>query len=464
MASVKHIQKNKHDYKPDKSVPKILASLVAVNSVISFDYISLQFDLMLHGKEAHFRIDRYAFMRSANPRVKPTDPAESHLAPLYGSEEAKKKYPNAHLTEAEKLKVRKHVLKEKVLKPYDLAKTIYPNCKLYIDKIPTRLGNIWIYIENAKLQVRFSGKIIANENNLGYITRENIREILDIIKGTGLIWFENDVFIEYARVLRCDIVADIYTDSPNTLIKAFSSYLPLRTDKYAVISFSSGYEIIQRYKKGEYELAIYHKGKEINTQGTITYTQAIGKPQIAWAQKVVRLELRLFKFTAQRLFLMDIPEPDEENEEIIEGKAVTDDTETVEANEANTEAEANKNPQNVTLQELLNTDKQPILSMLNLLAINSKVLQKARSKYLVSTDPVKEIKVAEYQRMLGCLYLVEKNDYDLDKVRSHIEVELGKPLPAGYLADIRERLQDYIACFKPRTVMTLQRLLEELRY
>jgi hypothetical protein len=74
------------------------------------------------------------------------------------------------------------------------------------------------------------------------------------------------------------------------------------------------------------------------------------------------------------------------------------------------------------------------------------------------------MKVAEYQRMLGCLYLIEKNDYDLDKVRSHIEVELGKPLPAGYLADIRERLQDYIACFKPRAVMTLQRLLKELRY
>ena len=126
--------------------------------------------------------------------------------------------------------------------------------------------------------------------------------------------------------------------------------------------------------------------------------------------------------------------------------------------------EETKKPTNLTLQELLNVDKQPIIHMLDLLAINPKVLQKARGKYLASTDPVKEMKVAEYQRMLGCLYLIEKNDYDLDKVRSHIEVELGKPLPAGYLADIRERLQDYIACFKPRAVMTLQRLLEELRY
>lgn len=458
MTNLNRIQKNKHDYKPDRSAPKILASLVAVNTIISFDFVSLQFDLTEHGKEAHFHMDRYAFMRSTNPRVKPTDPAESHLAPLYGSEEAKTKYPNAHLTEAEKLKVKKHVLKEKILKPYDLYKTIYPNCKLYIDKIPSRLGNIWIYIENAKLQVRFSGKITANENSLGYITRDNISETLDIIKDTGLIWFNNDVFIEHARVLRCDIVADIYTESPNTLIKAFSSYLPLRTDKYAVIGFASGYEVIQRMKKGEYELAIYHKGKEINTQGTDAYKRTIGKQCIEWSQKVVRLELRLFKFTAQRLFLMDTPETVEENEEIVEGEA---DTEEAKSDEA---GEETKKPTNLTLQELLNVDKQPIIHMLDLLAINPKVLQKARGKYLASTDPVKEMKVAEYQRMLGCLYLVEKNDYDLDKVRSHIEVELGKPLPAGYLADIRERLQDYIACFKPRAVMTLQRLLEELRY
>ena len=147
-----------------------------------------------------------------------------------------------------------------------------------------------------------------------------------------------------------------------------------------------------------------------------------------------------------------------ENEEIVEGEADTE--------EANTDetGEITKKPTNLTLQELLNVDKQPIIHMLDLLAIHPKVLQKARGKYLASTDPVKEMKVAEYQRMLGCLYLIENNDYDLDKVRSHIEVELGKPLPAGYLADIRERLQDYIACFKPRAVMTLQRLLEELRY
>ena len=166
----------------------------------------------------------------------------------------------------------------------------------------------------------------------------------------------------------------------------------------------------------------------------------------------------MFKFTAQRLFLMDIAETVEENEEIVEGEA---DTEEAKSDEA---GEETKKPTNLTLQELLNVDKQPIIHMLDLLAINPKVLQKARGKYLASTDPVKEMKVAEYQRILGCLYLVEKNDYDLDKVRSHIEVELGKPLPAGYLADIRERLQDYIACFKPRAVMTLQRLLEELRY
>ena len=147
-----------------------------------------------------------------------------------------------------------------------------------------------------------------------------------------------------------------------------------------------------------------------------------------------------------------------ENEEIVEGEADTEEAKTDEAREET------KKPTNLTLQELLNVDKQPIIHMLDLLAINPKVLQKARGKYLASTDPVKEMKVAEYQRMLGCLYLIEKNDYDLDKVRSHIEVELGKPLPAGYLADIRERLQDYIACFKPRAVMTLQRLLEELRY
>lgn len=449
-------ESNKFDLKvrtkSRKNTTLVLASLIAVNNNISFDFLSLQFDLALYGREAHFRFERVCFMRSNAPKNTPSK-MEVHIAALYGDDEAKKKYPNARLTDSEKLKIKNHAIGEATLTPYNLAKTVYPNCRLYYDTIPAILGNIRIYIYNAKLYLQFSGKLMADKNFLGYITRENINEALNRIKATGLIGFDNEVFITNARVLRCDIVEDINTDNPNALIKAFSSYLPLRTNKYAVIGYTNGYEIIQRGKKGEYELAIYHKGKEINTQGTDKYKRTIELEGIEQAQNIVRLELRIFKFIAQRLFLMDDEViPDKDNEEIIGD-------ETDEENEP-----TDKKPKNLTLQELLNVDKKPIIHMLNLLAINQKALKKARGKYLVTSTPTKSLKIADFQRMIGCLALLENNDYDFDKVRSHIEVELGKPMPTNYLDDMRGRLQDYIACYKPRTVMMLQKLLENLNY
>lgn len=435
------VQTNKYDYKRESSIPKVLATMVAVNNTLSYDFIKLEFDLALFSREAHFVINRYKFKRSDFPeKLAKEDEVSIHV--LFGDERAKKNNQNIHLTNNEKLQVRNHALGINRLTPYHLAKIIYPNCKLFFDCQPRVLGNIKIYIKSAKLYIQFSGKISADESSLGYINRNNIDEILDMLKNTGIISFDNETLIRHSRVLHCHIVLDVETSSPNTLIKAFSSYLPLRTDKYAVLPYASGYEVIQRRKKGEYEFAIYHKGKEINTRGTKLYKKTISDEQINNAQNIVRLELRLFKFIAQRLFLKDSKQ--------------------VSVSEQDTDDETGSG--NLTLQEALEAPTRPITHILNLIGINEKALKKARGKYLVSHNEPKPLKIAEYQRMLGCLALLEKNDYDFDKVRSHIEVELGIKLPSNYLDDMRERLQDYIACYKPRAIMTLQRLLDTLEY
>lgn len=434
-------EKKNYDYKQETKTTQRIAQQRVLNDVLSFDFFSLVIDLTIYGREIRFGINRYAFKRSDSPEKAATE-EEVSMHALYGDERAKKNNPNTNLTAEEKLRVRNHVLRRNRLKPYYLAKTIYPNCKLFFDCQPRMLGNLKLYIKNAKLYIQFSGKIMADESSLGYINRNNIGEILNTIKNTGLIWFDNETFIRHARVLHCHIVLDIETSSPNTLIKAFSSYLPLRTDKYAVLPYASGYEVIQRRKKGEYEFAIYHKGKEINTKGTKLYKKTIKEEQIKNAQSVVRLELRLFKFVAQRLFLKN--------------------SEQTPNSEHDTDNETGSG--NLTLLEALQASTRPIIQILNLVGISDKTLKKARGKYLVSPNEPKFLKIGEYQRMMGCLSLLEKNDYDFDKVRSHIEVELETKLPSNYLDDMRERLQDYIACYKPRAVMTLQRLLATLEY
>lgn len=73
-------------------------------------------------------------------------------------------------------------------------------------------------------------------------------------------------------------------------------------------------------------------------------------------------------------------------------------------------------------------------------------------------------KQAEFERMHGLTRLLELNDYDLQKVRSYIEVETKRKTHSTYFKEKRDILQRYISCYMPQTVTILTELLQAMSY
>ncbi len=117
----------------------------------------------------------------------------------------------------------------------------------------------------------------------------------------------------------------------------------------------------------------------------------------------------------------------------------------------------------LTLRELLNCEQTPILQKFAELEITQKNLKKAKGEY-ISFSEDKLPTLAQLVRMHGIIHLLKLNDYSLDKVRSYLEVEIGREVRSDELKRDREILQRYLACYKPRTVAIMTELLACMSY
>lgn len=200
--------------------------------------------------------------------------------------------------------------------------------------------------------------------------------------------------MEKAQVLLVHVTNDIEVSDVNAYIKALSSYLPLRTDKYNVLKYDNGYEILPRGKQSKssanHSFCIYAKGGEIEYQDHTGYQNIIGAEGLNLSENVLRLELKLYNYKAIRTYLA--PEKEEGT---------------------------------ITLEELLNCTQTPILKRLKELEITKDNLIKARGEY-ISMQEDELPSLAQLTRMHGIIHLLKLNDYSLDKVRSYLEVETGK--------------------------------------
>lgn len=97
------------------------------------------------------------------------------------------------------------------------------------------------------------------------------------------------------------------------------------------------------------------------------------------------------------------------------------------------------------------------------LEITQKNLKKAKGEY-ISFSEDKLPTLAQLERMHGIIHLLKLNDYSLDKVRSYLEVEIGREVRSDELKRDREILQRYLACYKPRTIAILTELLACMSY
>ena len=393
-----------------------------IPEMISYDYIKLKFDL-LRADEAKLVINRKAFMRSATPKI-PAKKDETYTALVVNAK--------GSMTMTMELTPEEEAYND-VSMEYTYIKKKYPNAKPFYSRARNRMGLIHMYVADGELVIMITGKIVSDTGDFGLLSWDTIHQALDVVKSTGLINFENEAFIDIAEVLSVHVTNDLDVCWVNPFVKAFSSYLPMRTDKYNVLKYKTGYIILQTGKpnknKPHYQLCIYSKGAEVNSKENHMYKLRIGEEGVKLANRTLRLELRLFNFRAIRKFLL--PE---------------------------------KETGTVTLRELLNCKRKPIIEMLKLLEITSKGLEEARGKYITMYEDETFPTQAEFERMLGLIYMLEKHNYNLDKVRSYIEVETHHKTHSTYFQTKRATLQQFITCYKPRTVALLRELLAGMSY
>lgn len=419
----KEVQDYDFDPEPRTDLSKLVVpKVVQIPEMISYDYIKLKFDLRRAG-EANLTFNRRAFMRT--PFLdKPADRHETYEILVKNAQDSPAN--TMELTPEEEAFC-------DLSMDYSYAKKKYPNSKPFFDRFRNRMGLNHMYVYNSELIMIITGKIVASNGVLGLISWDSIFQALDVIKSTGLLDFDSDAFIDIAEVLAVHVTTDMKVGWVHSYVKAFSSYLPLRTDSYNVLKYQTGYEIFQTGRKSssrpQYELCIYNKGALVKSKKQRLYQYRIGKEGVELAEHTLRLELRLLNYAGIRKFLA----PEKKNGTI-------------------------------TLRQLLDCKRKPILEMLRLLEITVEGLEKARGQYVVMYEDETFPTQAEFERMQGLLRMLEKHDYNLDKVRSYIEVETNHKTHSTYFQNKRATLQQYITCYKPRTIALLLELLTGMGY
>ena len=402
----------------DYNIKEIIMPAKQLNDSISFDSIKLLFPLT-EAEYVGFEVDRSYFFRSNNPE-KPTTQQEDmlHLVAV------EKRVSTMELSKKEEDYADKSMA-------YEYAKMKYPNAKPFFDYCQ-RLGVGHMYFKNGEFVCQINGKITARKGYLGLINKRNIDQALNKLKGI-FIKFDNEKFMEKAQVLMVHVTTDCAVSNTRAYVKALSSYLPIRTDKFSVLKYgNSGYEVLPRGKQSantaKNSLCIYNKAGEIDYQDQSSYKRIIDTEGLKLSENVLRLELKLYNYKAIRTYLAP---------ELKDGT--------------------------ITLKELLNCEQKPIIQKLKELEITKESLLKARGEY-ISFEDDKLPTLATFQRMHGIIHLLKLNDYSMDKVRNYLEVETGIKVRSDELKKAREILQRYIACYKPRTVALMTELLACLSY
>lgn len=326
----------------------------------------------------------------------------------------------------------------------NISSHLYPDSKIPYEVYINTVGIINIYIKSDILVIWISGKIMANEGDLGLITRENIRECLNRIINLHLFSFDIDEFIEVAGCYIVDNTLDLLFDSElqaKRMLNAISSFLPLMSKEYYSRKYKrNGLLISKRAVKAGYSLVIYCKGEElrhsiIKQNRATLYTDRIGIIGEDVAKRTLRLELHMKKFEVMRDFL-DIPKRKREL---------------------------------VSLRDVLDSTATPILRILYDLGIDEEKLQKGLTWY----EPVAEkdareepLTDEEFKELLAAeriAELVKENDFNTATTMAHIITEYNisseNKLFNKLIPYIKTDLYKFLCFRKPKTITAVLNLL-----
>lgn len=327
-----------------------------------------------------------------------------------------------------------------------LDENIYPNCK--IEYHWRRKGLVNVYIKNDVLFIYLTGKIRETHEHLGYITRDNIHDILrDVCERAG-IGFNINTYVQLALVYLCDACIDIELENVPRMIDAIGSLLPMASNRHRIMKYGRhGLKLKSKAKNTGSSLTFYSKGKETRERLKRALPEInLNKPagqEITVEQlltsypdnidNILRIEVQMYRLNDIRT-LLNIPK----------GARGT-----------------------VFLTDVLNSTAQPILQRLEAFGITEQTLRAKIFTYIENETKPKTknktmIKVREWLAGMGIVYLFSLNSQDASKVKSYIITEFGtdeENIISSLTTEIQHDYWNFLTYKKPKTIKKVIELL-----
>lgn len=330
----------------------------------------------------------------------------------------------------------------------------FPNCKIkYSARTENRtqgLNNV--YIKNNYLFICVTGKFMGTSESLGYITRDNIIEVLEKVQRLAGFRFNAESFLTRAIVYICHLCIDLISIDIAKDIDALSSLFPLSTDQHVIRKYGRhGLQLKSKAKNAGSSLVFYHKLIEVehnllcllnkinleNPDNPITLEQLRARYNYPKTlDLILRVELQIYKLEEMRV-LLDIPR-----------------------------REARK----VYLTDVLNSTATPILKRFEVFGATEEILREKIACYVENTErtPTENRTHMELRNRLASeriATMLKDNGFDIQGLRSHLKVEYdldNDTLLNNLTTDIKEDLWNFLLYRKPKAIKRVLNILNKV--
>lgn len=330
----------------------------------------------------------------------------------------------------------------------------FSNCKIeYTSRTANRtrgLNNV--YIKNDHLFICVTGKFMGTSESLGYITRDNIIEVLEKVQRLAGFRFNAESFLSRAIVYICHLCIDLITTDKPKDIDALSCLFPLGTDQHAIRKYGRhGLQLKSKAKNAGSSLVFYDKLVEVkcrlqpllnkinleNPENPITMEQLIARYNYPKnLDSILRVELQIYKLHDMRI-LLDIPE---------------------------------KEPRKVYLSDVLNSTATPILTRFEVFGATEQILRDKIWGYIKNTERT-QTEIRTYRELKDRLaeeriaLLLIDNRHDIPKLKSYLKVEYGidnEALINNLTTHIKNDLLNFLLYKKAKAIKRVLNILEKV--
>ena len=330
----------------------------------------------------------------------------------------------------------------------------YPNCKIkYSERTRNRtrgLNNV--YIKNNYLFICVTGKFMGTSETLGYITQNNIIEVLEKVQNLAGFRFNIESLLTRAVVYICHLCIDLLSFDIAKDINALSSLFPLASNKHVIRKYGRhGLQLKSRAKNTGSSLVFYNKMIEIqhnlqrllqkinmeNSDKPITMEQL--KVMYNYPKNldlILRVELQIYKLQEMRV-LLNIP---------------------------------TKEAGMVYLTDVLNSTATPILKRFEAFGATEEILREKIAGYVEIAEQ-NETEIRTYTELRNRLageriaLLLKDNGFNILRVRSHLIVEYGidnDSLLSSLTTDIKKDLWNFLLYRKPKAIKRVLNILDKV--